>query len=392
MPASLTILVVGGDAKLPKEFDMALAGIAGGQAAVVHFANDHRQGAEAARCRHPDLVLVEMTADLASLRLFADELAATALSLPVAAVFHPSIFGHDVSESAIMIEAIRAGMRDFLRRPLSSADLEQLLDRLGRRPTTALTRLGTVVSFVSNKGGVGKSTMAVNVACGLARTRPRRVLLIDASLQLGVCASTLDLQAEATLTDAVRQRQRLDETLLRQLATPHSCGLDLLAAPRDAVEAGEVDDEVMARIVTLARRSYDFVVVDSFPLVDRIMMAVLDLSDRIYIVVEAMVPTVLGGVKLCQLLDSLGISRDKQRVVLNRYARFAGNLHPTDVAQRLGREVDYIVPFAKKQLAATNLGRPLILHVGRWFSSFGRVMHQMVDDVAAMREQKKGQP
>jgi pilus assembly protein CpaE len=145
----------------------------------------------------------------------------------------------------------------------------------------------------------------------------------------------------------------------------------------------------MARIVTLARRSYDFVVVDSFPLVDRIMMAVLDLSDRVYVVVEAMVPTVLGGVKLCQLLDSLGIPRDRQRVVLNRYARFAGNLRPADVAERLGRDIDYVVPFAKKQLAATNLGRPLILQVGRWFSSFGKVMHQMVDDIAVMRDQKK---
>ncbi len=386
MPASLTILLVGGDTKLPKELDMALAGIAAGQSVVVHQASDFRQGLEAARSRQPDLVLVEMTADLAALRQFADEMAASVGHIAVAAVFHPSIFGPDVSESAIIIEAIRAGVRDFLRRPLSSADLEQLLDRLGRRPASRSARLGTVVSFISNKGGVGKSTMAVNTACGLARRQPRRVLLIDASLQLGVCAAMLDLQPATTLTDAVRQRDRLDETLLRQLVTQHACGLDLLAAPTDAVEAGEVDDEVMARVLTLARRSYDFVVVDSFPLVDRVMMAVLDLSDRVLIVLENMVPTVLGGVKLCALLDSLGVVRDKQRIVLNRYARFAGHLRPTDVAERLGREIDYVVPFNKKQLAATNLGQPLILHAGRWFSSFGRVAHRLVDDVAAIRD------
>src|ERR1043166_2361056 len=139
----------------------------------------------------------------------------------------------------------------------------------------------------------------------------------------------LDLHPTTTLTDAVRQRQRLDETLLRKLTTPHESGLDLLAAPKDAVEAGEVDDQVMSRIMTLARRTYDFVIVDSFPLLDRLMMAVLDLSDRVYVVVEGMVPTVLGGVKLCQLLDSLAIPRDKQRIVLNRYARFSGSLPPS---------------------------------------------------------------
>jgi pilus assembly protein CpaE len=242
-------------------------------------------------------------------------------------------------------------------------------------------RLGKVVSFVSNKGGVGKSTLAVNVACGLAKQFPRRVLLIDASLQMGVCASLLDLRPATTLTDAVRQRQRLDATLLRQLATPHASGLDLLAAPKDAVEAGEVDDEVMARILTLARRSYDVVVVDSFPLVDRVMMTVLDLSDRVYLVLESMVPTVLGGAKLCQLLDTLGIARGKQRVVLNRYARFSGNLKPADVAERLGRDVDFVVPFEKKLLVATNLGQPLVGRVGRWFSRFGRVMHTLIDDL-----------
>ena len=127
---------------------------------------------------------------------------------------------------------------------------------------------------------------------------PERVLLVDASLQMGVCASLLDLTPTTSLSDVVREKDRLDETLIRQLAMPHSSGLHLLAAPADAVEAADIDDEVISRILTLARHTYDFVMVDTFPMLDRAIVAVLDLSDRAYVVLENVVPTVLGAVKL----------------------------------------------------------------------------------------------
>ncbi len=80
-------------------------------------------------------------------------------------------------------------MQDFLRRPLSRMDLGQLLHRFHHKPAApAPLRSGRIVSFLSNKGGVGKSTVSLNVACGLARRHPEQVLLVDASLQMGVAA------------------------------------------------------------------------------------------------------------------------------------------------------------------------------------------------------------
>ena len=183
---------------------------------------------------------------------------------------------------------------------------------------------------------MGKSTIAVNVACGLARRGPERVVLIDGSLQMGVCATLLDLRPQTTMTDAAQERGRLDEVLLRQLTTAHACGLHLLAAPRDAVEAAMIDDEIISRIVTLARRTYDYVIVDSFPMLDRVVMAVLDLSDRAYIVIESVVPTLLGGAKFLKLLGDLGVPQDRIRVIVNRYMNFAGNLKPADVSTTTG--------------------------------------------------------
>jgi pilus assembly protein CpaE len=354
--------------------------------------DDYRRGIEAARSRHPALVLVEMTGDLQALEAFAEEVSVASPGTAVAAVFTPDIFGPDVSESAIIIGALRAGVKDFLRRPMSSKDLEQLIDRLARRSLLAPRRLGKTIFFLGNKGGVGKSTVAINVACGLAGRYPEKVLLIDASLQMGVCASMLDLRPATTMTDAYHERDRLDETLLRQLATPHSSGLHLLAAPADAIEAAYIDDEIMSRILTLARRSYDYVIVDSFPMIDRVMMAVLDLSDQAYIVLESVVPTLLGGARLLKLLEDLGVAGERIRVVLNRYMNFAGNLKPRDVAQLLGRPVDHVVPYKKNVVVSANLGRPYILRAGRFFG-FGRAITRIIDEVSGPSPpSRNGQP
>jgi pilus assembly protein CpaE len=381
---SLQILIVGPDPQLRREFDAALAGLAD-TSAVVHAVTDFRQGAEVARGRRPDLAVVEMGKDLRPLTTFAAEVSTSSPETVVAAAFSPALFGHEVSESAVLITALRAGVRDFLRRPLSSADLEQLLSRLGAPSVQGPAAIGTVTCFISNKGGVGKSTLAVNTACALAERSPGRVLLVDASLQMGVCAALLDLRPTTTLTDACQERDRLDSTLVRQLATVHETGLHLLAAPADAVEASAVDDEVMARVLTLGRRAYDHVLVDSFPLLDRVMMTVLDVSDREFVLLESLVPTVLGAVKLLQVLQTLGFPADRQRLILNRYERFGGNLTPDDVARRLGRPVDHVIPYQKQLLTAANVGRPYILDASRLFSRFRPAVLRLADDIEGLQ-------
>jgi pilus assembly protein CpaE len=197
---------------------------------------------------------------------------------------------------------------------------------------------------------------------------------------MGVCASMLDLKPATTLTDAVHQRDRLDEMLLQQLTAVHPCGLHLLAAPADAVEAAEIDDEAMSQILTLARRAYDYVLVDTFPMLDRVMMTVLDLSDRSYVIVESIVPVVLGAAKLLQLLDKMGSPRERQRLILNRYTGKSDNLKSADVAERLNRPIDHVLPFQKKLSVAINLGRPFILSASRWWG-LGKALHRLIEDI-----------
>jgi pilus assembly protein CpaE len=376
------VLIVGPDAALVAELRSAFQSLDDLSPVLRHVA-EFRGAGEAARSWRPDVALVEMDANLDRLRNVAREIAAASPETCLVGVFRGDLLRAEESESALLIQAIRLGVKDFVRRPISRRDLAELFGRLADQPTRAPAKIGKLVSFISNKGGVGKTTLATNTAVQLARKFPERVLLVDASLQMGLCAPLLGLRPRTTILDAARERQRLDETLIRQLATPHESGLDLLAATADAIEATEVDDEIVARALALARRTYDYVIVDTFPLFDRVVMSVLDVSDRTYIVTDNLVPTVLGLAKLLEVLGNLDYPADRQAVVVNRSLRVLGSLNVGDIEARLGRDVAHHLPFEKRVVTAGNIGKPFILQPG-WFSRACSGVRALAEEVSQL--------
>lgn len=170
--------------------------------------------------------------------------------------------------------------------------------------------------------------------------------------------------------------------MIRQTAAVHESGLHLLAAPADAVEAIEIDDIVMARIIILARQTYDIVIIDTFPMFDRVVIAALDLSDQAYVILENVVPTLLGGVKLLNVLERIGFPAEKQSIVVNRDQRIAGSLSLSDVAERIGRPIEHLMPFDKRVISAANSGQPIATNTFR-FNGFSRALERLADEVAA---------
>ncbi len=386
MAATTEILTLSNDPQLQGELQTASASL-GEEQPRLRFVSDHHALMESIRSRPPALVLAPFGDSPSEMSNLARELSSTSPPIPLVAIFRPYGFGDDVSESGVLIDALRAGVRDFLRRPVSTTELRTLIDNLadgvGRSGDGTDKTFGRVMSFISNKGGVGKSTLAVNAAVGLALRHPGRVLLIDASLQMGVASSLLDVQPESTLTDLAHERDRLDGTMIRQVATAHPCGLSLLAAPRDAIEAIDVDDTLIARVITLARRSYDYVIIDTFPMFDRVIVAALDLSDRAYIVMENVVPTLLGAVHLLDVLERIGFPAQRQGLIVNRHQRIAGNLPLADVAERLGRQLDYVLPFDKRVIVAANAGEPIAMQPIR-FGGFSRGLRRLVAEIETL--------
>ena len=379
---SLRVLIVASDRTLDDEFRNALAGIPDRQG-VVYAADTYREAVDLARRRQPNLVVIEIDRETQEIAALSKEIQDLVPDAAIAGAFAPQRLELGRSESGTLIELLRSHMRDFIRRPLATPELRAVLDRLfAARPSTGPSAAqGRVVAFASNKGGVGKSVLAVNVACALAMRYPDDVLLIDASLQVGTCAMLLDLKPTTSLVDAIRERDRLDKTLLRHLSVRHGSGLRLLAAPADALEGSEIGDEAIARILDLARRSFKYVIVDTFPMLDTVLITTLDLADIAFIVVQGTAPAVAGIARLLPVLEGLGVPASRQRLVLNyNYKPFLGNLRPTDIADRLQRTIDYVVPYDRRVLVSMNTGTPPVLHATRW-QRFGRTINELIDEL-----------
>jgi pilus assembly protein CpaE len=194
----------------------------------------------------------------------------------------------------------------------------------------------------------------------------------------------LDIEPATTLIDAARERQRLDATLVRRLALEHSSGLHLLAAPPDAIAAAAVDDDAVARLLAMARRAYDIVIVDTFPVLDGVVMAALDLCDVAYAVVQPTVPAVVGAARLLAVLAEVGVGIDRQRLVLNqgfRPIRGRGGLGLADIEERIGRVIDHLVPYTHRLVVALNTGRPDVLERRLLPSRFRRAVAGLARDI-----------
>lgn len=388
MSITATTLLVSQDAKLGEEAKLAFEGL-GPDAPRYRVLSDSHQLFEVMRNQSISIVLIEFSEDPKELIGLVHQIRSNSPDIQMVAILRPEGFPDRVNESAVLIEAMRAGVCDFIRRPLSTSDLSRLVNQQDSRklgsPSAGNKPLGRVVSFISNKGGVGKSTLAINSAVAIARRGKQSVLLIDGSIQMGVAAALLDLRPSATLTDLARESNRLDPTMIRQTASEHSSGLHVLPAPSDAVEAMEIDDLFFARIITLARQTYDVVVVDTFPMFDRVVIAALDLSDRVFVVLENVIPTLLGGVKLLNVLERIGYPSERQSIILNREQRITGSLTVDEVADRMNREIDHVLPFDKKVMAAANCGVPIAMSTLR-FGNFSRALEKLADEVAGTQD------
>lgn len=381
MQRTIQTLLLTRDPGLEAEVAGFAAEIASEARLVVHVEEDERRAVARATERRVDLLLVELDQDTSAVARLNEELRGADHPPVIVAVYRPQGFDGDEALSGRFVELLRAGVRDFLSRPLSTSELRQLLRRELLAAEASAQTVGRVVSFVGSKGGVGKSTVAINTAVGLSRMGS--VLVIDASLQHGVAADLFGLQIEASLADAAREIDRMDARLLAGLASQHASGVHVLAAPNNAIDAASVDEGIISRVIAVARRAYDFVVVDTFPLLDSVTLAILDMSDLTFVVLNDSAPTVNGTAELLSVLDRVGVDRARSRVVLNRTHPGRGiGVSPTDVATRLNRAIDHIVPYSGAVLAAANTGKPPtagLARLGRW----GRALAAVAKDAAS---------
>jgi pilus assembly protein CpaE len=269
------------------------------------------------------------------------------------------------SDSAGMLEqALEAGVADMLPLP-------QLIDNVafairktshvGRRSESQDgSRAGRVVTVFSPKGGIGKTSVAVNLACAFTKNQGKSTLLLDLDLQFGDAAIMLGLEPEKTIYDLVVAPGELDHEKLAGYTTAHPCGIDILPAPLRPEDAELVTEGKLSALLEVARRSYDAIVVDTSPFFHGPMLATLDRTDDLLLLCGMDVPTIKNVRLSLQTLDLLSFPQERIRVVLNRANTNVGIKH-AEVERALETKIRHDLPSDRAVPLAVNRGKPVVL-------------------------------
>jgi pilus assembly protein CpaE len=280
----------------------------------------------------------------------------------------------------VSLAAMRAGARDILHPAADVADIRQVLDRAfqaaedralvlerasgGQSAEDAPVNTGRMITIVSPKGGVGKTTVATNVAVGLARTAPHSTVLVDLDVQFGDVASALDLNPEYSLPDAVYGPASRDAMVLKTFLTKHETGLYVICGPRTPADADGISGQDVSRLLQILASEFRYVVVDTAPGLSDHTLAALDQTTDLVLLTSMDVPGVRGLRKELDTLTRLGLAPDTRHVVLNFTDTRAG-LSVADVEATIGAAVDVRLPRSAAAQASVNQGLPLLQSGGR---------------------------
>lgn len=214
------------------------------------------------------------------------------------------------------------------------------------------------IAVVAPKGGQGKTTIAVNLATGLAEVAPNSVVLVDADLQFGDITAVLNLRAERTIVDAVADAAQ-DELVLKTALTHHPDGFFVVASAPSPELGDAVQAESLGHLIERLRETFRYVVVDTTPgLGDHTLAAVEHVTDAVF--VSNMSVASLRAMRTeLQLLTTLGLMPNNRHFILNQVDKMSG-LTVKDAEALVGAPIDVAVPRSSAVLLASNRGIPLI--------------------------------
>lgn len=282
-----------------------------------------------------------------------------------------------------MRRAMLAGARDFLTKPPMGDELISAIRRAGAMAQSERSKSaqiavapisgnvgavigygapkGKIVTIYSPKGGTGCTTLAVNLALTL-NNEDTRVALVDGNLQFGDVAVFINEQGKNTIIDLAPRADELDPEIVEEVMLKHAAsGLHVLAAPSRPEYAEKVSSGQFAKVLEYLRQMYAYVIVDTAALLTDVTLSAIDVSDLIVLVTTQDIPSIKNCRLFLDLLQTLGIERDRILFVMNRYDKRI-NITPDRVTENLKQEIVSVIPFDEQTATkAVNRGIPFVL-------------------------------
>jgi len=348
------------------EADIEVCGAAGSGAEAL----------EVASLLQPDVLLLDINMPGLDGIATAEQLSSRA---PTAAIIMMSVQG----EPDYLRRSMLAGAREFLVKPFSGDELTAAIRQVHARerqklgqmkvlpqatnghqpsPRGAERRQGKVVTLFSPKGGVGRTTMAVNLAVAAAAELQQKVVLIDGNLQFGDVGVLLNLNPKnKTVADLVRDLPVGDADMVESMLVEHSSGIRVLLAPPSPEMSELVTPEHVLTILNALRATHDMVVVDAWPWLHDTTLTFLDQSDMVLALLTLEISNIRNMRQFIEVVDQLGYPSGKVRLVLNR-ADSSYGIRVQDVETSIGRKIEHtVVSDGRTVVYALNRGVPFVI-------------------------------
>ena len=344
---------------------------------VVGSAASGREALEMATRLSPDVVLMDINMpDM-------DGIAATeqlSSAVPAAAVVMMSVQG----EADYLRRSMLAGAREFLVKPFSSDELTASIRQVSARERDKQSRMaslpvaaaagpvggrtgepgepGVIVAVFSPKGGVGRTTVAVNLAVAAATELGKKVVIMDGSFQFGDVGVLLNLNPKSkSIADLLPELETGEPDSLDTFLITHTAGIRVLLAPPSPETAEMITASGVKKILEALRRDHDLVVVDCTSFFNDTTLAILDAADVILTMLSLEITSIKNMRLFLEVAEQLGYESGKVRLVLNR-ADSALGIRVADVEHSIGRKVDEtIVSDGRSVVYALNRGVPFFL-------------------------------
>ncbi|MBN1490534.1 MAG: AAA family ATPase [Phycisphaerae bacterium] len=302
-----------------------------------------------------DLLVVHLDPSPESVILFAGQVLSERPDVAALAI-------SECSEGSVILAALRAGLREYLTKPVQREELEAAIARSVQQ-TAGRIEPGHVIAVMSSVGGAGGTTVAVNLAVELAAMQAatdRPVALVDLDYRFGQVATMLDIQAQYGIADLCDTPEQLDPQLINKAMVKHATGVHVLAKPSQLAQTELITAAHCASVLTSLQDLYAYVVVDGPTRFDVGAKSVLDLAEFQIMVMQLLVPSVRNVQRILEELGANGFNLDRVHLVCNRFTKELGCLEKEHVESTLNREIYAALPDDWRTVStAVNMGMPL---------------------------------
>lgn len=313
---------------------------------------------------------------------------------------HAAIIGYStLREPSAMRKAMLAGVNDYIVAPIKEEELVTsiytVLAQEERRKARASgeaeepVAAGSVITVFGAKGGIGKTTIATNLATAIVQKTNQSVVLVDLDTRFGDVGILMDIPVERSIADLAVPEEEISRELVQECLYEHNSGVFILPAPIRPTDWRNVHAGHIERIVTVLTQTYDYVVLDTPGTFNDIVARSLEMASMVVLVATVDMASLKDTLLAIDMLRSWNFPQEKIKLVINS-TNEASNVQPQEVKRMLGRDVFWSIPYDRNISTATQLGMPVV--VAKPQSRASESIVEMAFALSGVRQAKAAKP